>query len=71
MKVAPKSVAQSVDAARTEIPSYRGIEKWVSGAIRQRVLVVVALLLAASLGGYTFFQLRIDAVPDISISKSP
>ncbi len=44
----------------------RGIEKWVAGALRQRILMVVALVLATGVGVYTFFKLKIDAVPDIS-----
>ncbi|MGA7953749.1 MAG: CusA/CzcA family heavy metal efflux RND transporter [Gloeobacterales cyanobacterium] len=65
MKVTNKPVTRSEDPVLRDT-AYKGIEKWVTGAIRQRVLVLVALILATGLGVYTFFKLRIDAVPDIS-----
>ncbi|WP_218080442.1 efflux RND transporter permease subunit [Anthocerotibacter panamensis] len=42
------------------------VEKLVSGAIQGRLLVLIATFLASLVGLWAFWNLRIDAVPDIS-----
>ena len=42
------------------------LEKIIELSIRQRVAVLVAVLLLAAIGAYSFGRLKIDAVPDIT-----
>jgi cobalt-zinc-cadmium resistance protein CzcA len=49
------------------MPEPRGVlERLVHGSIRQRGLVVLAVVAMALLGAYNFVRLPIDAVPDIT-----
>ncbi len=62
-----KYLDREIIPARAISPEPTGwLENLVLGALRARVLVVVATVFATLIGIYAFFNLRIDAVPDIS-----